>query len=119
MKRIGLLAALLALPSMASADVIAPEEDACQGKSKGAACAADGRDGQCLEGECCRNDYSNGTPPERVCSPCLTCQDAPTTAADGDKKDGCSASASAPAPWAWSAALLGGVLVLSLRRRRS
>lgn len=76
-----LAASLLLLATPAYADVIDPNEDVCVGKAKGDACNIDGGSnmGTCKDGECCRLDYSNGTPPKTACSPCLICNAAPIT----------------------------------------
>jgi hypothetical protein len=62
------------LPVAASADLIAPDEAECDGKQRGAPCAAPDGAGTCQDDRCCRNDYSQGTPPRTVCSPCLRCK---------------------------------------------
>ena len=68
------LALLLTLSTAAYADVIDPGEDACSGAQEGAECmVVGGISGTCQPAECCRNDYSNGTPPETVCEDCLKC----------------------------------------------
>lgn len=90
-----LIAGLLLAAAPAFADVISPEEDACRGKSQGAACSADGRDGTCQPDECCHNDYSNGVPPQTVCEDCFTCKAGTADAGNGggsDDEKGCSAA---------------------------
>jgi hypothetical protein len=65
----------------AMADAVNPEEEACAERSAGASCDASGGAGTCETGECCRNDYSNGTPPTTVCGPCLVCKPDPDSCA--------------------------------------
>ncbi|MFN3198226.1 MAG: hypothetical protein ACE366_07380 [Bradymonadia bacterium] len=60
--------------SVASADVIDPREGLCNGKSKGDVCEGYGTKGTCQTAQCCRNDYSQGTPPKTVCNDCLKCK---------------------------------------------
>jgi hypothetical protein len=125
-----LILSLSAAPAMA--DVIDPAEEACRSKAKDASCNAD-QPGTCQDGECCRNDYSNGVPPSTVCSPCLVCKpgtsgdkdmaSAPDSAPDSgageptpEDKSGC-AAAGPGSLGMWS--ILGGLVALgSLRRRR-
>ena len=63
------------------ADLIDPTEEACTNSNEGDSCGdRDGiRDGTCQPAECCRLDYSNGTPPETVCNDCLKCQSSSST----------------------------------------
>jgi MYXO-CTERM domain-containing protein len=90
---------LLALPALAAACLVASpafadeknaDAEACQGKQEGDTCqrtvvwkpeggeAQERREpGVCRMGECCTLDYSKGSPPESVCTPCLTCQPGP------------------------------------------
>ena len=137
----------------ATAEEKNPDAIACEGKREGDPCQrtvvvkpTDGeaetrrQPGVCRTGECCTLDYSKGSPPESVCSPCLTCQPGP---ADGDlgaagasgaaqseppragngddppasapKGRGCRAGDPDPA-WAWIPLLLVGAG--ALRRRR-
>ena len=58
------------------ADVVDPTEEACARLEVGDVCSDSGN--TCQEGECCRNDYSNGVPPEVVCEACLVCKSVPT-----------------------------------------
>ncbi len=73
----------LLLIQPAWADVVDPTEEVCTGAEVGDPCNADefetgsNLSGTCQEDECCRNDYTNGSPPETVCEPCLTCQMTP------------------------------------------
>jgi hypothetical protein len=117
---------LIATPAMD--DVIDPAEDACSGKAKGASCDS-GQAGTCQDGECCRNDYSNGPPPTTVCSPCLVCKpgaapatdpaDEPEKTGTGEppaaKSGGC-ASTGAGSLGMWS--ILGGLGALGALRRK-
>jgi hypothetical protein len=65
-----------------------PAQQACEGKSKGAACtfskphkdpggALEQREvsGACQDDECCELDYSKGSPPASNCGPCLVCKE--------------------------------------------
>jgi hypothetical protein len=121
-----LSATLLLCAAPAWADAIDPAEAECQGKAKGDACES----GTCQDGECCRNDYSEGTPPKTVCSPCLLCkagqpagedmaqadQGRPAPDKQPEEKDGC-AAVGGQNTGMWS--LLAGALALvTLRRRR-
>ncbi len=72
----------LAVAAPAFADVIEPSEAACQGKKKGDACDLGGKVGACADAQCCKNDYSQGTPPKSVCGPCQKCQEAGADAGD-------------------------------------
>lgn len=117
--------ALLALgvlaPMGAHADVVNPEDEACEGKRQGDACEADGRRGRCEPGQCCRNDYSQGTPPRTVCSPCQTCRQGPPDPKDGkgeEEKSGCATSPGAPGVLGGLGVLAGLALVVGLRRTR-
>lgn len=65
----------LALAAPAFGDVIEPSEEACKGKKKGDACDLSGKAGACDDAECCKLDYSQGTPPKSVCSPCQKCKE--------------------------------------------
>lgn len=87
------LALLLTFAAPASADVISPDEAACQGKTEGAACDADGTQGTCQASECCKLDYSQGTPPKSVCGPCLRCKSG--AAADAGAGDAAAADSAA------------------------
>jgi MYXO-CTERM domain-containing protein len=91
---VALGACLVALP--ASADEKNADVLACEGKSEGDPCQRtvvvkpdDGEaqqrrePGVCRMGECCKLDYSKGSPPESVCTPCLTCQPGPSDAEPG------------------------------------
>ncbi len=60
-------------PAIAGADVISSEEGSCRGKTEGAACSVDGKDGSCVTSTCYRNDYSQGTPPKSKSVECLKC----------------------------------------------
>lgn len=61
---------------MTGVPTVEPHQAACQGKSLGATCGWDGREGTCRAGECCTLDYvhrlDNGAP-RRTCTPCTTC----------------------------------------------
>ncbi|MCH9687430.1 MAG: hypothetical protein K0V04_38705 [Deltaproteobacteria bacterium] len=148
-----LFACLMAVPAIANAN---PDVEACNGKAQGDACGimkmvkpADGGElqrktipGACRTDECCDLDYSKGSPPETVCSPCLACKEGPADVtatpppADGGQTQdvppragyadgpppatpaqngGCSVQGSpvGGAPW-----LMGLLLALPRRRRR-
>ncbi|MCB9542096.1 MAG: MYXO-CTERM sorting domain-containing protein [bacterium] len=105
------LGTLLLFSAAAHADVIDPTEDACRDKSRGDACAADGKSGTCQPDRCCRLDYSNGTPPGEVCEDCLTCK-------PGGDDDGCVASPGTPGGAGAVAFLAGLALAIGLRRSR-
>lgn len=77
-----LLALLLcAASAVALADLVAPIEDACRGKSAGAACRAELGQGTCTPATCERYDYSEGPPPKVKLVDCLKCT-APSKAVD-------------------------------------
>lgn len=106
---------LLTAPTTAGADVIDPAEEACDGRDRGDACTVEGGEsGTCQPGECCRNDYSQGTPPQQVCSACLTCQ----PGGDAGDEDGCAAAPGAPGGAGALAVLAGLILAVGLRRSR-
>lgn len=110
---------LLATPALA--DVVNPEEEACEGRSAGDVCDADGRTGRCETGQCCRNRYGGGSDvPTRVCAACLKCQQAPPGAPppDDDKKSGCDSAPGAPGPLGGLAVLIGLGLAVGLGRGR-
>ncbi len=109
---------LVVAPAAAVADVIAPEEEACEGKQRGDACNPGDGAGTCQDGQCCRNDYSNGTPPRSVCGPCLRCQPAPAGSSSTSDDGGCAAGPSAPGGLGLLALLGGGALALGLARTR-
>lgn len=50
-----------------------PEVAACSGKKSGDACEFRGKSGACRSTTCNRLDYSQGSPPEVIESPCLDC----------------------------------------------
>ncbi len=111
------LAVTLAAGGPALADVISPDEAACHDKATGARCNSDGRRGRCQPDECCRNDYTNGVPPETVCAPCQTCQAGGDVLDGGPGEAGCAAHPDRP-PFGWGAAALGAALALGLWRTR-
>lgn len=123
-----LSAALLLCAAPAWADVIDPAEAECDNKAKGDACAS----GTCQDGECCRNDYSEGTPPKTVCSPCLLCkagqpasedmasapdQGQPAPDKQPEEKDGCAAAGQQST--GLLSLMAGAFALVSLRRRRA
>lgn len=66
--------ALVALLTLAHADVPPADTEGCSGKAAGDACRTDaGEDGGCVTSTCSRLDYSNGTPPSSVQYECLLC----------------------------------------------
>ncbi len=80
-----LVAALTLTSGAAWADVIEPDEEACQGKSVGAACTVDdmvsGTPGTCTESTCTSASYTcdgatnpQGGPCGSTTSPCLLCE---------------------------------------------
>jgi hypothetical protein len=76
-----LLFVLLLAASSAFADVIGPDQEACQRRRAGEACRIDGRSGTCADSTCSRIDYSGGQGPRgTVQFPCLVCK------ADGPPK---------------------------------
>jgi MYXO-CTERM domain-containing protein len=125
------MALTLAAPIAASADVIDPAEEACSGKTEGTACSAGDMTGTCKPGECCKLDYSNGTPPTSKCSPCQICKEggAATDVSDSDtaptsdnttsigSDSGCSVGGQQLPPWTLPGLALGAVTLLWLRRR--
>lgn len=129
------LVLLLLAAAPATADVISPDEAACQGKAEGAACDADGTKGTCQPAECCKLDYSQGTPPKSVCGPCLRCKDggsdagsdtaiggddtAPSTGTttSSDAGGSCNAAGTGLPPWTLPGLMLGAGALLWLRRR--
>ena len=124
------LATLLLLSTAAHADLVDPSEDACTGATLGDRCNLDGEEGAvgtCQNDSCCRNDYRNGTPPETVCSDCLTCQSnanedgqAGSTSTNGDDESdsGCTASTGLTNGLGLSSILIGLMLATRLRRSR-
>lgn len=111
--------------TIAHADVISPEEDACRGKSAGATCTATSGgktvEGACAAATCSRLDYgswnrdASPSPPSKS-YPCVTCQ--PGAPAPGDDA-GCAVSsglARTAAPFGLAA--IPAVVVALLRRRR-
>ena len=139
-----LLGSLLIAP-VASADVIDPTAVACASATEaGEPCQIIVEDedeetvieGTCQPGECCTQDYSNGSPPETVCGECFLCEAGPADATadasggDASSSGGGSSSSSddsggcAGAPggeWLTSlfSLLLGAGLVATLRRREA
>lgn len=83
--------ALCLLPAITLASEGNPGVDACKTLGEGDACSykepSKGPDGlvyndvagTCQQDECCEQDYSQGSPPELKCGPCLACKpgDAP------------------------------------------
>jgi hypothetical protein len=71
-------AAATLLTSFAFADAIAPDEGACSGKTAGAACKIDVKNGTCVNATCTRLDYANwdrdatAGPPSKQ-EPCVLC----------------------------------------------
>ncbi|MEM6293672.1 MAG: MYXO-CTERM sorting domain-containing protein [Myxococcota bacterium] len=72
-----LLVSIFAAPSVASADVIPFEVEACSGKKEGAKCSMFDQPGTCAKSTCSKLDYSNGTPPKPKSYDCVVCQIAP------------------------------------------
>lgn len=65
------------LPLTATADLIPPDADACDGKSAGDPCQINGvEDGLCTTSTCSKLDYTDGTPPKSVEYECLRCEPA-------------------------------------------
>lgn len=81
---------MLLVPSLANADVIQPDENACEGKQLGDECSYQEEDwgggasasasgpnepvmGACECSTCSEADYSQGTPPTYKDVPCLRC----------------------------------------------
>ena len=62
----------------ARADAIPPDQDACTGKTAGAACEDGGKTGTCVDATCTRLDYSRGTPPRSVDYACVKCDTSTT-----------------------------------------
>ncbi len=89
------------LPAIAFASENNAAVEACKTLGDGDACTmkqpykgADGvayRDvaGACQPDECCEQDYSNGSPPEVTCGPCLACkpvESSPTVSAEPSRE---------------------------------
>ncbi|MBL8937190.1 MAG: hypothetical protein JNM69_21705 [Archangium sp.] len=85
MKRL-LLAASLALSSVAFADLVSDTESECRDKKAGDACRASLSAGVCTASKCSRNDYSEGIPPKQKLVDCLKCLEAATDAGVSTKK---------------------------------
>ncbi len=65
---------------MAWADVIPPNQTACQSKQEGDSCqTTDNLSGTCTKDKCTRLDYSDGTPPSSVEYDCLICKSSSST----------------------------------------
>ena len=118
-----ILTVLLLTPSLALADVIPPDVDACSDKQLGDACTAEKVTGTCQKGEHCSLKYggcdSGGGPCGSTCAETLKCKAGSGTGTGGETDDsgGCSVSA-LEIPLESGAALLAGLLlVLGLRRR--
>jgi hypothetical protein len=140
MRRLIMGAALVAtclITSPVYADLIDVDRQACAGKTDGDKCVGDSdREGVCKPGDCCKLDYSNGTPPKIKCTECLKCnhsapaqtatapdqgaQQAPTGTTKTEqttKSGGCAAAGGQHTTTLWS--LLAGAMILTnLRRRR-
>lgn len=118
------MAAALAAPVAASADVIDPAEAACSGKTAGTSCSADNVSGTCQASECCKLDYSNGTPPSSKCGPCLVCKSGGADASSGGDNgasasgdSGCSVGGQQLPPWTLPGLIVGAAALVWLRRR--
>jgi len=68
------LLGLLAMPRLASADIISDDQAACDGKKAGDACTLRGDAAVCVAKTCGKLDYSNGVPPESIQVPCTVCE---------------------------------------------
>lgn len=119
------VAATLALTaSPAAADVVPPEEMACELSRAGASCSVDGASGQCVESTCSRLDYARwdggGDGPPTTTYDCLICET--EEGGEPDDEGGCSVGAGTPGtsgtstPWVALGALAAGAWLL--RRRR-
>ena len=85
---------MLLFSGTAYADLLDPLEGACREASEGDTCNAEGLEGTCEQGQCCRNDYSGeGGIPETVCEDCLRCvpSENPSGGSAGDTPQGGSA----------------------------
>lgn len=117
-----ILTSLLLIPTLALADVIPPDVDACRDKKLGDACTVEKVDGTCQNGEHCSLKYggcdSGGAPCGKSCSQTLKCKaGASGTGGETDDAGGCSLS-SLEIPMESAGVLLAGLLlVLGLRRR--
>lgn len=101
----------LSLATPAFADVVLPENEACEQAQAGDACTAEGVSGTCQDSMCCR-----ATPEGSDCSACLKCEASP----DEESTEGCAAAPASPAPESlvWLALLGAGVLIGARRTRR-
>ncbi len=125
-----LVTALFLISSAAMADVIPPEESACDGKSPGDACTPPSG-GTCVASTCSRLDYehwdrdASATPPS-VSYDCVRCStsgpvDAGSSGTDAGTSDGgggCSASGAGSLGWAVTLASVLGVALLQIVRSR-
>jgi hypothetical protein len=150
MRRLIMGAALVAtclITSPVYADLIDVDRQACAGKTDGDKCVGDSdREGVCKPGDCCKLDYSNGTPPKIKCTECLKCNHSapaqtakvpeqtakapeqaaqeppppptgPTKTEQTTKSGGCAAAGGQHTTTLWI--LLAGAMILTnLRRRR-
>ena len=85
MKRLVLLG-VLAVSSVAFADLVSDREAECRDKKAGDACRASLSAGVCTASKCSRNDYSEGIPPKQKLVDCLKCVEASSDAGVGGKK---------------------------------
>jgi hypothetical protein len=130
------LALGVAFASPASADVLPPEEEACEALGVGASCMTPGQGpGTCMMATCARLDYAHWdrdasmTPPsmEYDCTRCVVEGDGGATADSGHvamdtppRGGACSVGfGSGAASSSWTAGLIGlGLTVLARRSRR-
>ena len=105
------IAALMWTATPALADVIAPENEACDQAQAGDACTLNGASGTCQDSMCCR-----ATPEGSDCSACLKCE-API-GEEEETAEGCASAPSAPSPGSLVWLGLLGVCVLIGARRR-
>ena len=118
-----ILTFLLLVPSLAMADVVPPDVDACSSKKLGDDCTAGKITGTCQKGQHCSLKYSgcdSGSGPcGTTCKDALVCKEGSGTGTGGETDDsgGCTVS-SLEIPVESAGALLAGLLlVLGLRRR--
>lgn len=117
MKPIALALALVALPSLARADLVPPATLSCEGRAEGAACTVEVpgaiASGVCTQSTCINIDYGSRTDAGTwgtIERPCLEC-----VAMEGGS--GCSLAGSTPAE-AGALAIAGSFSLLFLLRRR-
>ncbi len=103
---LSLTSVILTLATPAWADIVSPENEACEQAKVGDSCSYEGTSGTCEDSMCCRP-----TPEGEDCSACLKC-------AANSEDSGCAAAPSAPNPSSLLLfALLGAGVLFGARRR--